>query len=175
MVYEAPITGVSDDFTKTFVAGNLVFQLHFRWDNNAQEQWDILDRAIQERAAADPLIDSEGNITRDYSWLDWHSSWTEAVAEYPQSMREYSESYRQSLLFEQKYEAQVLKKIYNELTDRLAWYFDVLVDNTSYTGVVRPKGWLYSNDGSWAIMFDTALDKLTKDTLTECTLVAEVF
>ena len=55
-VYQSVITEFSSDFSKTYSAGCLLLEVHFRWDENAQEQWDILDRAIQAKQDSDPLI-----------------------------------------------------------------------------------------------------------------------
>jgi len=173
--YRTQITEYTHDFTKTYMAGSLVLEIHYRWDMNAQEQWDILDRAILDRRDADPLLNLEtGEIIRDYDYLTWYTEWNETVAEIPQSLRNTAEATRLNILAERKEEAKVLKKIYDELTDRLAWYVDVTVNEEVYTGVIRPKGWIMSNDNSWAIQFDTELESVGFDQLDQVAVVAEV-
>ena len=71
-------------------------------------------------------------------------------------------------------DAVVLKKIYDELTDRLAWYVDVTDGDDVYTGVVRPQGWIVAKDSSWALQFATELEKVGFDQLDKVAVKVEV-
>lgn len=173
--YTSPITVQGTDFTQTFVADTLVLDIHFRWDMNLQEQWDILDRSVKNLGLADPLINLETNeIIKDYDYLQWYLQWNEEVVEVPQSLKNTEEAVRRNIIKQRQADCVELNKIYTEMRDRLAWYVDVTVSAEVYTGIIRPQGWIFANDNSWGLMFKTEAEKVTKDNLGIVTLVVGV-
>lgn len=173
--FTAPITVQGTDFKQTFVANVLSFDVHFRWDMNLQEQWDILDRNIKNLALADPLLKPETNeIIRDYDYLQWYIDWNEEVEEIPQSLKNTDETVRINIIKQRRADCIELNKIYSEMRDRLVWYVDVTVNNEIYTGIARPYGWIMANDGSWSLMFKTEASSITQDNLGIVTLVVGV-
>lgn len=173
--FTSPITVQGTDFTQTFVADTLSLDVHFRWDMNLQEQWDILDRNVKNLGASDPLINlATGEIIKDYDYLQWYLNWNEEVVEIPQSLKNTDEAVRINIIKQRQTDCIELNKIYSEMRDRLAWYIDVTVNEEVYTGIIRPRGWIFANDDSWCLMFNTEAEKVSRDNLGIVTLVVGV-
>lgn len=172
--YVASITQQGNDFSQTFMADTKSLLVHFRWDTVTEEQWDIMDRGVRNLRDSDPLINDEGDIIKDYDYLKWYDEWNEEAAYYPQSLRNLSEGLRIAYLTDKQTEVRLLKKIYDELTARLAWYVDITVDDAFYSGVLRPKGWICANDDSWKLSFRTKLEKVGKEDLDKVTVAVEI-
>lgn len=173
--FTSPITVQGTDFKQTFVADTLSLDVHFRWDMNLQEQWDILDRNVKNLGASDPLINlATGEIIKDYDYLQWYLNWNEEVVEIPQSLKNTDEAVRINIIKQRQTDCIELNKIYSKMRDRLAWYVDVTVNEEVYTGIIRPRGWIFANDDSWCLMFNTDAKKVSRDNLGIVTLVVGV-
>lgn len=173
--FTSPIAVQGTDFTQTFVADTLSLDVHFRWDMNLQEQWDILDRNVKNLGLSDPLINLDtGEIIKDYDYLQWYLNWNEEVVEIPQSLKNTDVAVRINTIKQRKTDCIELNKIYSEMRDRLAWYVDVTVNEEVYTGIIRPQGWIFANDNSWCLMFNTEAESVNQDNLGIVTLVVGV-
>lgn len=174
-IFETPITEYSENFTLTCVALNKSFRIHLLWDMNLQEQWNTLYQGIKAKQDSDPLINTEtGDIIRDYDYLNWYADWTTDVVERPQSLKDLPDAVYQNIMLERQQENVYLKKIFDEMTDRLAWYIDISVDDTVYTGILRPQGFIEAEDSSWRLSFNTALEEVSYENLDQVTIHVEI-
>lgn len=185
--YRASLNSVpGDDFTQTITAGTSTFSFHFRWDTANQEQYDILNRALLARAAADPLI-KDSEIIREYSWIDWYSTLPDTAEkiiplleegmEYPQSLRRLKDepTLLANQLLERREEALSLNTTITPLCDQLVWNVDITDEQGNIqVGVVRPGGWINNQSSAWSIQFVCDRARLGRDDLALVTIRMEI-
>lgn len=183
-LYQGKLTSVpGEDFSLNITAGVFALSLHFRWDSANQEQYDIIHRALEDRRKSDPLL-KDGDIIREYDWIDWYTSLPtdieaalEEGMEYPQSLKGLVEdkSVMADELLLRKQEAEALRELIQPMIDQLVWNVDITdSDGNVVAGVVRPGGWLHNQDASWRLRFTSDLDSIGEDDLLKVTIEVEV-
>lgn len=175
-------TATTNTATLLVSAGIRSFQFNFVWDTVNQEQYDILDKGLKDRALADPLLDGS-DIIRDYDWIDWYlalpldiESYLINGGAYPQSLRNTDTAVRANLMNESRDEAKVLSRIRNIYKDQLVWNVVITELTTSkvLTGVVRPGGWINNQSDIWRVRFVSALTEIGKEDLNKVFIEFEV-
>lgn len=175
-------TEASDTAALLISAGTRSFQFNFAWDTVNQEQYDILDRGLKDRALADPLLDGS-DIIRDYDWIDWYlalpidiENYLNNGGAYPQSLRNTAVAVRANLMNEFREEAKVLKRIRTIYIDQLVWNVVITELTTSkvLTGVVRPGAWINNQSDIWRVRFVSALTEIGKEDLNKVFIEFEV-
>lgn len=176
--YMSNVESSEDSFEKNIAAGNHQFTLKFYWDSSNEEQYDILYRALTDRAKADPLINDEGGIERDYEWLEWYSQLpgtSEAIEEllesgmmYPQSLKglrgDVNVMANELLLLHQ--EALAIDASLKPLENQRVWSV-VVTDEAgqSYSGTVVSGGWINNQGTTWSMRFMCDKPRIGKEDL----------
>ena len=169
--------------TQVITAGSYKFSFVFTWDTVNQEQYDILARGLEDRAKADPLLTTDGEIIRDYDWIDWYLSLPVDIEqalidglEYPQSLKDTQLSVKANIMNERKQEAKELATVRRVYEEQLVWNVAIqeLSSSDIFTGVVRPGGWINNQSEDWRVRFVTALEDVAKDQLNRVYIEFEV-
>lgn len=166
LTYEGTLDAAdSADFHRQFQAGNIQLDIHFRWNTVVQEQLDLYRRAIEARAAADPLLPS---INREYSWVDYMLSLPSEQAdilallesdnppELPQSIAtaDISNELKASQLYESRLEAEEIQDMIQPYFDNECWNIEITADEgESVTGQLRTGGWFHEQNDEWRVRF----------------------
>lgn len=175
-------TATTDTATLLVSAGSRSFQLNFIWDTVNQEQYDIVDRGLKDRALADPLLDGS-DIIRDYDWIDWYlalpldiETYLRNGGAYPQSLRNTEITVRANLMNSYREEAKDLKRIRTIYEDQLVWNVVVteLTTTEMLTGVVRTGAWINNQSDVWRLRFVSALTEIGKEDLSKVFIEFEV-
>lgn len=182
--YEARLTSApSDNFSQTIVSGNVQLQLNFKWDNTLQEPYDEIIRALKARADADPLIDNNSLIERDYDWIDWRLSlpadletYLEEGGKYPQSIKNVNNVIKADILRGQIEEAKELEAVRSGYEVGLRWCCSITDDSGDVVVCsVEPGGWVNEQSLKWRLKFESDLDKIGHDDLLKMLIVTEVY
>lgn len=179
-LYSAAFANITSDFEQPIVCGNVQLVLHMRWDTANDEQYNLIHSALVDRAKADPLL-KDGEIIRDYDWLDWYTSLPsdieaalDAGMEYPQSLKTAPNNIKANILLERKYEADDLQLLLIPLQEQRVWNVEITDDTGEvFTGLVRPGGWI-NNQGSWSVRFLSDLADIGYDDLSKVEIEIDV-
>lgn len=174
-IYRTTLASIpSYDFEQQIQAGTHLLTFHFLFDEAYEEQYNILKRALDDRAKADPLVKGI-EIVRDYDWVDWYVQWNEEVEEKPQSLRDLNDDLFVDMMRERQEEAKELLRRREVYTEALFWNVEVTdADGNTITGDVQPGGWLHNQDAEWRVRFVSDLDKIGKNDLMKMSIEFEV-
>lgn len=188
--YTAQLSNVPNltEFEQSIAFGIVVLNFKFQWSEEVQEQIDAYDRALDARAKADPWLDEQGNIYRDYDWLQLYTSiphltttqvsdWLDEYARIPQSLAELKDTpdLLAAEVLQRCQEADLLVDRLELLREDLVWHVEITEgENDSVSRVVRTGGWLNSQNSRWQVQFESEKAEIAREDLLLVTINAEI-
>lgn len=185
VIYETSLTSLpSNDFHQAFLAGEQQLDVRFIWNEEMQEQYDLLVQSIMQKRDSDPLLKGT-DIIRDYDYFEYYESLAPTTDElevqleegmpYPQSIKRLSTELKADRLLEAKLLAKEQQKVLEPYAWSQCWHL-VITDmyGEQVTADLRPNGWINNQSDTWRIRFVSTLDRVKHDDLLLCTVEVAV-
>lgn len=188
LIYTYNLTQPDEDQTRivqNISVGSRTLQFTFQWASVSQEQYDIIMRFLETRAAADPLILGDTYV-RDYNYLDYYLrlsglneddliEWLDEAPPLPKSISLAPRVSQLVMLHERIAQCEAIKPTIEQYEEVLRWSFKMQYEDEITTGAIEPGGWYRNQDPEFSFRFVSGLPVIRYKDLGNVTIEFEVY